>query len=181
MSSIRPASTTTSLCVFSPDDLFWKVCMVIPAMSRLPLPIEYHTTTPSLCDVSLFLRMLAVDVFMCVQMSVDVLLRVRCVCAWKRPAWEGSCMWTFVHLLPPHCPFPPSLYRVQVSLSLSSLWLTDRQTVTHTYTYKQADYTKSIHFLLLESKLICAPLHFFLFLLSSLIIAMPISLSIPSS
>lgn len=69
-----------------------------------------------------------------------------------------------------------------VSMSLSVVTLTDRQAVTLTYTCKQADYTKSIHFLLLESKLICAPLHFLsFFLLSSLIIAMPISLSIPSS
>lgn len=63
-----------------------------------------------------------------------------CVWAWKRPSWEGSCMWTYVHLLPPpHCPFPNSLCRVQVSVSLSSLScpLAGKQSRTHTHVNTQ--------------------------------------------
>lgn len=159
MSSIRAASTTTSLCVFSPDDLFWKVCMVIPAMSRLPLPIEYHTTTPSLSDVSLFLRMLAVDVFMC---SNACGCAPTCVCVESAPhgrvrACEPlSTFYLFIVLF--HI-----LSTVSRSLSVLARCHSDRKAVTHTYTCKHADYTKSIHFLLLESKLICAPSQFFSF------------------
>lgn len=114
--------------------------MVIPAMSRLPLPIEYHTTTPSLCDVSLLLRMLAVDVFMCVQMRVDVLLRVVCVCG-RESAHHGrvrACehMSTFYLLL-------IVLFRIlsAVSMSLSVLArchsLTGKQSRTHTHVNTQ--------------------------------------------
>lgn len=58
------------------------------------------------------------------------------------------------------------LSTVSRSLSVLARCHSDRKAVTHTYTCKHADYTKSIHFLLLESKLICAPLQFFFFFCS---------------